>query len=720
MTDFKLASPRQAEDSLARAFLSKAPVEVLVREEKAFLADQWLGMGSLQVFCADREEPEDLKSAVRAGSFEWSVPTQKVVGDQLKVLLGIDKLADVKKKKAAEERLPGIFQAMAGIALRTGLSWPRFDPIIIGELPFRRPATVVADTSGVVQGALAFVADYLHPTARLKIPAVLHMEVINQADRFMKAWRSDGIRGEMLLSEHLRSQPVQRALLRLELRDDTEVERNPLFGDPLRNAFREDRDSEFKDLNLSVPLKSYVDRMILEVARSHQSYVTPGHEVYLLTADQGLAKMAMAEGVRPLFFKAMSAAQLFGQTLAGTLLHPFNGQRVARPLPNLLWELATAFGRVKLRRDGADLVEIAAIGSDLTWSSYHSMDDLLWFRVGTLPNWPARPSTHPVSHIDDALLSDAAIVDAHHERPAAPPSLPLTKTRDKGDRKKTPRRKVKLARADRSNASVGADRTAASDIAFQRFTPGGLVRLIDGLASEQRLGEDSIGELVGLKSGSGIGDYRRFLLSGEFIELAGDGWTATDRLNELAASLRDYDVVRMRHLLEHAPSFHRFVELVAESPVGTPVALVLPSRAHSAYFGLGEVAGVVAPIPNEGHYPTLNVPSVQQFPAIALARFEQFGPPDGWVAVGEWLEALIRGDAIHPVIARDLLQEAHAANLIRRFTEGSTTNTRHDDHTLKVLQRSGARIGVETVHLYRGDFLIPGKSSSSLRLQEAN
>ena len=718
MTDFRLASPRQAEDPLARAFLSEAPVEVLVREEKAFLADLWLEMGSLQLFCTDRSEPENLKSAVRAGSFEWRVPSQQDVSDRLKMLLGIDKLTDAKKKKTAEERLPGIFQAMAGIALRTGLSWPRFDPFLIGELPFRRPATVVADTSGVIQGALAFVADYLHPTARLKIPAVLHMEVINQADRFIKAWRSDSVRGETLLSEHLRSQPVQRALLRLELRDDTEVERNPLFGDPLRNAFKEDRDSEFKDLNLNVPLKSYVDRMILEVARSHQSYVAPGHEVYLLTADQGLAKMAMAEGLRPLFFNAMSANQLFGQTLTGTLLHPFNGKRVARPLPSLLWELATAFGRVKLRRGGSDLLEIAAIGRDLTWSSYHSVDDLLWLRTGTITDWPERPNTPPVSHIDDALLSEAVIADASAKRPAA--AAPAKSQGKVNDSKNKPKGKVKRAAADRIKAFGVADRTTVSDIAFQRFTASGLVRLIDGLASEQRLSEESIGELLGLKSGSGIGDYRRFLLSGGFIEVADNSWIVTDRLNELAASQRDCDIVRVRNLLEHAPSFHRFVELVAAVPVGTPVVLVIPDRAHTAYFGLGEVAGVVAPIPNEGYFPTLNVPSVQQFPAIALARFDQVGPLDGWVAVGEWLEALIRGEAIHPVIARDLLQEAHAANLIKRFTEGSTTNTRHDDHTLKVLQRIGASIKVETVHLYRGDFLIPGKSSSSLRLQEAN
>jgi hypothetical protein len=716
MTQFKLASPRQAEDPVARAFLSEAPVEVLVREENAFLPDQWLEMGTLQLFCADRSQPDDLKSAVRAGSFEWHVPSREDVGERLKELLGINALTDAKKKKAAEDRLPGIFQAMAGIALRTGLSWPRFDPVMIGEMPFRRPATVVADTSGVIQGALAFVADYLHPTARLKIPAVLHMEVINQADRFMKTWRTPGVRGEVLLNEHLRSQPVQRALLRLELRDDTEVERNPLFGDPLRSAFKEDKDSEFKDLNLSVPLKSYVDRMILEVARTHQSHVAPGHEVYLLTADQGLAKMAMAEGIQPLYFKAMSADQLFGQTLVGTLLHPFSGQRVALPLPGLLWELATAFGRVQLRREDTDLLEIAAIGSDLTWSSYHSVDDLLWVRAGQLPEWPQKPNSSAANYVDDGLLSDAAVAAS-----VIGPPVDVAQASAEGkseNRKEKKKDTAKVVAAGRTRSLTGTHGDGEPEIGFQRFTASNLVRLVDRLASEQHLTERLIGNLLNLKSDSGLGDYRRFLQSGGFVEFHEGTWTATDRLNELGASQRDRDLVRVRALLEHNPSFRRFVEIVSAAPVGEPVVLEIPARAQTAYLGLGEVAGVVAPIGKEGHFPTLNVPNVHHFPAIALAHFQQLGPLDGWVAVGEWLEALIRGEAIHPVVARGLLQEAQAANLIRRFTEGSTTNTRHDEHTLKILQRIDPGIEVATVHLYRGDFLIPGKSSSSLRLEE--
>ena len=52
-------------------------------------------------------------------------------------------------------------------------------------------------------------------------------------------------------------------------------------------------------------------------------------------------------------------------------------------------------------------------------------------------------------------------------------------------------------------------------------------------------------------------------------------------------------------------------------------------------------------------------------------------------------------------------------------TEGSTTQIRNDDHVLHVLKVSSGMPRVEKVHLYRGDFLIPGKASVSLRIRDA-
>ena len=118
----------------------------------------------------------------------------------------------------------------------------------IEQMPFRRSTTVVADTSGVLQGALDFVARYLHPAARVKVPAIAQMEIANQADRFLRIRRARKAKGHVReLMEHLTSQGGQRALLRLELHSDTEVERTYLLGDPLRSAFGKDSDPDLRD-----------------------------------------------------------------------------------------------------------------------------------------------------------------------------------------------------------------------------------------------------------------------------------------------------------------------------------------------------------------------------------------------------------------------------------------------------------------------------------------
>ena len=84
-------------------------------------------------------------------------------------------------------------------------------------MPFRRSTTIVADTSGALQGGLDFVARHLHPAARVKVPAIVQMEIVNFADRFLSGRRATRTRPTDLLIDHLLSQGGQRVLLRLEL-----------------------------------------------------------------------------------------------------------------------------------------------------------------------------------------------------------------------------------------------------------------------------------------------------------------------------------------------------------------------------------------------------------------------------------------------------------------------------------------------------------------------
>ena len=688
MTKFQLSSPRQADEAIARFFASDKTGRIEVFEETAFGAESPLALGSISLKTLE-DDQANVRAAVRNGSFEWLVPDKADVSNDLHRLLGTK---DLKKgdSESATARISNLLDDMTGIAVRLGLIWPRFDAVSVAEMPFIRPVTVVADTSGVLQGALTFIAEHLHPTARVKIPAVLHMEVVNQADRFMKSRRSAKARKDVVLAEHLLSQTGQRALLRLELRQDTEIERNLLIGDPLRIAFKEDRDPDLKELNLNVPLRSYVDRMILESARQHQAYASPGHPVYLLTGDQGLARMALAEGINPLFFKKMKADQFFGLKLSGANFSPFNTRIISTPISAILWELATAFGRARLVRDEGDAsIDVTAIDKELGWSAFHSQEDLLWFRTMNLPQF-----------------ASAAENNKDEDAPPASEKKKVISKPSKSERTSTKISKVRLHQDNRA------------EVAFYRLNLKSLVALIDKLSRDHSASDENVGDVLELRTESGLAEYRRFLLSGELIEDGRREWVATDRLVALGDAQREHDLLRMVEGFSETPSFAAFLRLLQEhSRPGDPVDLPIPRRVLPFYLSLGELTGVGMSLPSMGYFATSRYPNLREFVELALQRYRELAPDNGWVSVGEWLELLARKDGVHPVRSRENLQEAAAANLIRRYTEGSTTDTRHDDHTLRILQTERGVPTVNTVHLYRGDFLIPDKSSSSLRLE---
>jgi hypothetical protein len=253
-------------------------------------------------------------------------------------------------------------------------------------------------------------------------------------------------------------------------------------------------------------------------------------------------------------------------------------------------------------------------------------------------------------------------------------------------------------------------------IAPQKFSVGRLLVLIDTLDNNQVLPEDEIVSALGVRNREGTEEYRRFLMSGDFITVEGPNWRLEAKGQELAIALRTEDVGNVRAMLERAPSFSLFTSRLSQLKTGEIWEPAEFMRAINTYRTLGEVTNLCAPVYGEGLYATLNTPETSAFAMIALDRFEELDQGDGLVATGAWLEALIRKDGIHPELARRRLDEASAMKLIQRTTEGSTTEVRFDSHAIQVLRvRAGIPV-IEAVHLYRGDYLIPGKSSSSLRI----
>lgn len=669
-----LVPPDQAGYRIAEAFKRGSCCNLLVQEQRAFKDGEWLSLGTIAV--PSNPKSDDLnETPANVASFEWTIPDEQSVESDLAALL------EVTPEHNDYAKIDRVLNQIATIGFRAGLLHPMFDPDAIEEMVAGRATSVVADTSGVLQGALDFVVRYLYPAARVKIPAIAHMELANLTDRFLtirrnnerKARRggSNRLRTNELI-EHLTSQGGQRVLLRLELQADAEVERTYLLGDPLRSAFQPDRDSTMSDLNLSVPIRAYADRLILEAARHHQAQSQPGHAVRLLTGDHGLGKMAMAEGIRPLYFKAVTSRDFFGLRLSSHTYHPFNGDVQGVTLTQVLWELATAFGAARLQWEDGRHVTISTMDHGAAWSPFQSLDDLLWFSSADAADDGASPQLRTSSAVS-------------------------SRTRTAGD---TPS----------ATSRLGAPP--------QRMNVDRLLRLICTLADNQVLDFTQAVSTLGVRHNRGAGEYRRFLVSAGLMDVEGGRWVAGPSLPTLAAELRNQNAAAFREALLLAPSFTAFHARVTRSAPGSAISLTDLSRGAVTYRKLGEMALICASV-GRALYATPAKPAAGAFARIAVRRFKELDTGDGLVSTGRWLEALIRRDGIHPEVARQALQQASDAGLLRRSTEGSTTQTAHDDHVVHVLRidSDGMPIAMP-VRLYRGDYLIPGKASVSLRIEE--
>jgi hypothetical protein len=699
MSSFLLAKPREADDPIARLFQGYQSCILRAREDNAFKPDAWFDFGRIELFpipdvriqqedIPEPDEAEDARRlaerytlAVRRGQYEWNPPEPEVAQAALKdILVNLPQGKGPADDARRENKLRRTLDLMATIAARVGLFHPRFDSHALSQMPYRRPLSIVADTSGISQGGLDFVARFLSPFARMKVPAIAHMEVVNFSYRFLSNSRSGDVRALDLLMEHLQSQGSQRAVLRLEFHSEIEIERSFLLGDPLRSAFAKDTDKDLSSLNLSTDVPAYADRLIVEAARHHQMQGGPGHQVQLLTSDQGLAKMAISEGIAPLYFRSVDNSQLFGRKLTGASFHPFGGPLQCTPLSALLWECATAFGRAKLETpDGKERLEVVAFGKDFSSSPYHWKDDLLWMDGSSISLWkPPAPATDPViPPVDD---------------PAPQPATPAPAARP---------------------ASRGAPAPAPFS-GWYTFKVQALFDLIVMLDDQQMLTEEAVRNIIGSKAKSAAKEYQRFLRSGELIPP--DSWSATSELQKLAIALRQNDLAMAGGIFATVPSVARFFDGLAHTDIGRPWDSSVINRGVGAYMALGEILHVGASVTKSAYYPTPVRPTAREFAHLAFEAFRALDTGGGLISTGAWLERMIVQFGVHPELSRELLKEASAAGSLQRSTEGSTTDTRHDEHRISVLRVKDGHPTVESVYLYRGDYLIPGKSSSSIRI----
>lgn len=678
MSPATLKSPDEIVADLATMFSVDKCLKcsLFIREDDAFEDEAFLSLGTVQLFPEDKGRKQ-IETAIRLGQFEWKTPSFDDAKSELEGCL--IPLEEESSRNLQEKRSRGvqhILDLFGAIPIRLGLERPILDPHALEIMPFHRPTTVVADTSSVLGGALSFVSRYLRPAAQIKVPAITHVEIVNLADRFLniRRKRNKSVPTELLVN-HIRSQSSQRVLLGLELDPDIEVEHAPLLGDPLRDAFQIDQDPELRQLNISLPIRSYADRLILESALRHQSQVTFGHPVVLLTSDQGLARMAMAEGLTPIFFQSPRSENFFGKHLTGTNFHPFLGSLDTTSIPTLLWELATIAGCARLVTTGnrQQTILVQTMGDGLAWSPYHSRDDLLWVRL---------PEEDQVDNQESIVLRTNDL------------DLQEFKTS--------------------SLASTITDRVRRTTY---RVSISKLIPLIDELAHRRQLSEDSIRATLGIRSRSAIRDYRRFLESGEAITVHAQDWSSTPLLIQIATDIRNFDTVSLQESLLNFPVYADLKQVLSGQEIGCPLSSQLFGRASPMLIALAEITEIGVQVHDLGLFRTPSRPADTEFVEVAINAYDRLRQGGDWVATGSWLEELIMANGIHPNVARRQLQSASESGLVRRTTEGSTTETTYDHHTLQSIGIENGTPLLRKDYLYRGDFLMPGKSSSSIKIE---
>ncbi len=701
---YSLVSPSDVTAVLASFFASAAngPVSIALHEDKAFKANKWLPIGNVTLRPAeDVQQPisstDALEVAISSGFYDLEVFSFQELILRLDDCLFIQTSERSRNRSERDDgksndhkqrqRAAAAIKMLPGVLTRLGLMHPRFDADVITSLPFRSPATVIADTSAVHGGALDFVARFLHPGARIKVPGLVHMEIVNHADGYLQHRRASDTKrksGEALLS-HVKGLGGQRVLLRLELQSDLEVERSSVFADPLRNVFQPDRESEATDLNVTAAVRGYADRLILETARQHRAHSNPGHAVYLMTSDQGLARMSLAEGLRPMFFSVMDAETVFPTTLSGVNFKPFDGSLYSVPLASVLWELASSFGAVRLTTSSNMAVEVCAIGRNLPWLPFHSSDDLLWVR-----------------QIDDVAEDE---------------DLPISEDQESTARVREERLLVL--------ETVGQKSEPTPSVGGYKFSAGGLLSIIGFLRLNGTMTRGQLSSAVKVKPDQ-LSPYIGFLRAAGLVLFSSQDDTVqkTDILDQAYEAMRsrDFRIVALTFL--RVPNFATFIDTLAERRYVPPAELKDSAYwRYPNYRRLSEACGLMLLLPDHGLYATRNDPGLMEFCDLAMVAYEglraDVDQKEEYVLAGAWLEKLAAEFAVHPLVARDRLQQAHSARLIQLFTRGATPDMRFEDRTFHVFEPAGDDVTLKAVHLYHGDFLLPERTSVELRLIRA-
>lgn len=677
----KVASQSQAAGRLASVLSNSETYTLEVKEDTCFA--NWLKLGQVTCYI----EPDmlaELEPRLALSQFIWKVPSKTeiskgLIGSWNGTLESPQKDGDCPATKA-------LFEGLQDIVRRLLLLWPVFDHQVTQDMMTDHGTTLIVDTTGVNQGGLDFVSRFLYPRVRIKIPSVVPLEILNQCDKFMSLRRKKLVKHQ-LLQEHLKSQGALRALHRLEWSSGVVVERPQQEQDPLRNIF--ETDPELKQYNVHSVQRSFADRLVLESAKKFRSHVGSQNKVCLLTSDIGLTRSSLSEGVGVWYFDARRTSEPFAKVLTGVRFEPFSSKLLNISLIELLWELAAGFGRCRLTLSNESICEIVSIGTEIDWSPFMAMDDLMYCSIAL------QDSTN-------GEVSESARQSSPERETQRRPSPSHGKLKD-----------------PEQSVDVGGKQTRP--VIGYSINPENIIPFVRLLVGAGQVDEAEAMKALEMKNPRYFGEFIRFLESGGFVENEKGRLTSTQRTKQLWAALSSANIDQLDALLMEIPSYRQFLTGLGASKGDANwwrgAGITKAERVGPAYLKLAQITGAAFVLQDHGPIVTDCRPSVEKFVPMAIGSYRSLSAREPLVLSGEWLESLAKDHHVHPVRSKELLKAAQETGLIKRYFEGSSPDWRFEKHTLEVLEVTAGEPRFETVHLYHGDFLSKDRASVRLRIE---
>lgn len=267
---------------------------------------------------------------------------------------------------------------------------------------------------------------------------------------------------------------------------------------------------------------------------------------------------------------------------------------------------------------------------------------------------------------------------------------------------------------------------------WYKFSPPKMAALIEQLLSRQEISRNDL-SIVGVKSRDTFDKYVNFLRSGNLVEvddtsirpklLLRDLWNnikvgANDSLTRLK---NPYNLWALAELLFAVPTFKRLYTHIEQHCSNTfDAQLPCPQNIRATYLAMGEAAALWCRIGRKKIYVTSAKPSLSEFVEIATESYYTLKDEKQteWILTGEWLEYLAVNYFIHPAVTSKLTEITRDAGRLSVYTEGSTPDTRFDQHKVWALRVRENAVTFEHAYLYRGDYLFSGVSSVRIKIEK--